>query len=86
MSGEQKHTQPLREGRKGHIEPFVKKIGRNCKYQKVQKTKGRVRKQVASLKKHGKAEGRENMVAKDAVKGLLVGKMGHEKMYDQYDL
>lgn len=86
MNGEQKHTQPPREGRKGHIEPFVKRKGRNCKYQKVQERKGRVRKQVASLEKRGKAEGKGNFAAKDAEKGLLVGKMGHEKVYDQYDL
>lgn len=86
MIGEQKHTQPLREGRKGHIEPFVKRKGRNYQYQKVQKRKGRVRKQGASLKKRGKAEGKGNMVAKDVEKGLLVGKMGYEKVYDQYDL
>lgn len=68
MTGEQKHTQPLREGRKGHIEPFVKRKGRNCTYQKVQKRKVRVRNQVASLKKHGKSEGKGNTVARDALR------------------
>lgn len=82
MIGERKHTQPLRERRKGHIEPFVKRKRRNCKQQKVQKRKWRVRKQVASLMEHGKAEDKGNTVARDAEKGLL----GHEKVYDWYGL
>lgn len=82
----EKHSQPLREGREGHIEPFVKRKGRNCEHQKVQRRKGRVRKQVASLKKHGKAKSKGNMVVRHAEKGLLVEKVGHEKVYHQHDL
>lgn len=86
MSGEQKHIQPLREEGKGHIEPFVKRKGRNFKNQKVRRRKGGARKQVVSFKKRGKAEGKRNMVVRDVEKELLVGKMGHEKVYHQYEL
>lgn len=48
--------------------------------------KGRGRKKVASLEKHGKAEGKGNIVIRNVEKGLLVEKVGHEKVYKQYDL